>query len=265
MTDTAKDPTAWWGRFSFALNQSRTWHLAGLELAATRASREWRFQTHRLPDQHEDVHHWQMQNGSLPEETPVSRYFFTTTGDTLYMLPRLADRSVVIKPVNPLFIPAGQEATLFVSTPVWVACYAEQFETPLLDMPVVRPSDTWFGRNTVQGEVCYTTRVLGRTDLNQLPPRAFRVVTPVTVVNSGTTMLPVERINMPTPYLPVYAAENGRLWTPSLHVLKEPGASPPRIRIETTLSPLAGPVELLTPPRLAGSDHTLIRIFDNFF
>jgi hypothetical protein len=265
MTDMAKALTTWWGRFDFALNQSRSWHLAGLDLAATRGSREWRFQTRRQPDQHEDVHHWELLDGGLPEDAPVSRYFFKNTGETIYMLPRLADRSVVIKPVNPVFIPAGEEATLFISTPVWVACYAEHFETPLLDIPVVRPSDTWFGRNTVSGEVCYATRVLGRTDLSQLPPRPFRVVTPVTVVNSGSAMLPVERINMPTPYLPVYASESGRLWTPSLHVLQEPGASPPRIRIETGISPLAGPVEMLTPPRLSGSEHALIRIFDNFF
>lgn len=266
MTSMVYQAPVWWGRFYFELQQSRSWHLAGLDLAVTRGSQEWQFQTRRSPEQHEDNHQWQMEAGNaLPEGTPQTRYFFNQTGDAVYVLPRLADRSVVIKPVNPVFIPAGEQVTLYVSTPVWVGCYAEHFEAPLQDMPVVRPTDTWFGPNTVRGEVCYATRVFGRTDLSQLPPRPFRAVTPVTVRNHGHDTMPVERINMPMPFLAVYAAENGRLWTPPLHVLREPGGNPPRIRIEPTISPEAGTVELLTPARLGASEHALIRIFDNLF
>lgn len=266
MTSMAYQIPVWWGRFNFELAQCRTWNMAGLELGVTRGAQEWRFQSLRSPDQHEDQHSWQLkENTTLPENTPVSRYFFKKTGDALYVLPRLADRSVVIKPVNPLFIPAGEEVTLYVSTPVWTACYAENFQAPLIDVPVVRPSDTWFGPNTVRGDICYATRVLGRTDLSQLPPRPFRAVTPMIIRNHGNDTMPVDRINMPVPLLSVHAAENGRLWTPPLHVLREGGGKPPRIRIENAMSKEAGDVELLTPPRLGSDEHTLIRIFDNLF
>ena len=265
MTAMAYSTPVWWGRSDLELNQSRGWLMAGLNLVATRSQREWRFQTRRSPTQHEDQQEWSQQDTALPEDASASRHFFKQTTPALYLLPRLADRSVVAKPVNAIYIPGGEEVTLYVSTPVWVACYAEEREAPLLDIPVVRPSDTWFGRSTIQGEVAYATQVLGRTDLAQFPPRPFRAVTPITIRNNGSATLPLERINIPVPYLPVYAAENGRLWTPSLHVLKEPGSNPPRIRIEPTISALAGSVELLTPARISTSDHTLIRIFDNFF
>lgn len=256
----------WWGRLDFALGQTRAWHMAGFDLAITRGAQEWRFQTRRNPGQHEDQHQWRtLPDAALPEDTPVTRHFFKKTGDALYMLPRLADRSVVIKPVNPVFIPAGEEVTLYVSTPVWVACYAEHFDAPLLDLPVVRPTDTWFGPNTVKGEVCYATRVFGRTDLSQLPPRPFRAVTPIILRNHGADTMPVERINMPVPLLPVYASENGRLWTPPLHVQREAGSRTPRIRLESAMSAEAGTVELLTPARISGGEHALIRLFDNFF
>jgi len=265
MTAMAYTTPVWWGRSDFEPEQNRGWHMAGLDLWATRSAREWRFQTLRQSGQHEDQQNWSVLDSEMPVDGNVARYFFKQTTSALYLMPRLADRSVVVKPVHPIFIASGQEITLYVGTPVWVACYAEGRETPLLDIPVFRPTDTWFGRSTIQGQVCYATRVLGRTDLTQFPPRPFRAVTPITVCNNGSATLPVERINIPVPYLPVYAAENGRLWTPSLHVLKEPGIAPPRIRIEASINALAGSVELLTPARVSGSDHTLFRIFDNFF
>lgn len=255
----------WWGQTDFGLDQSLGWNLAGLELLVTRAAREWRFQTWRPAEQQEDQQSWSSLTDNLPEDAPVARYFFQETTPTLHLLPRLADRSVVVKPVNPIFIASGQEITLYVSTPVWVSCYAEGRDSPLIDLAIIRPTDTWFGRSTIHGEVCYATRVLGRTNLDHFPVRPFRAITPINVCNSGSSLLPIERINIPVPYLPVYAAESGRLWTPPLHVLKEPGLQPPRIRIETAISAVAGRVELLTPPRTGGGDHALFRIFDNFF
>ncbi len=40
-------------------------------------------------------------------------------------MPRLADRSVVIKPIDPIYIPAGQRGTLYISTPLWIAGLVE--------------------------------------------------------------------------------------------------------------------------------------------
>lgn len=259
--------TRWWGRFNFTADESRAWQLGGLDLAVTRAAHEWRFQTrNRLSDQHEDNQRWSQDDAlKLPASAPVSRFFYGKTGEALYLLPRLADRSVVVKPLSPLFIPPGQSVTLFVSTPVWVGCYAENFDAPVLDLPVSRPSDTWFGRDTIRGEVCYATKITGRTELAQLPPRPFRAVTPVTLHNGAGNMMPIERINVPVPVLGVYAGENGMLWTQPLHVQRESGNRPPRIRLEAVMLPEAGAVEMLTPPRLGASEHALARILDNLF
>lgn len=265
MNAMAYTTPVWWGKTALAPEQSQGWHLGGLDLLATRTTREWCFQLNRRPLQNEEEQLWSALQGPLPDSAPSSRFFFNQTAEALLLLPRLADRSVVVKPVHPLFVASGQQVTLYVSTPIWLACYVENQEEPLLDVPVIRPADTWFGRSTIQGAMCYATKVLGRTDLQHFPPRPFRAITPVTLCNNDSSVLPIERINIPVPYLPLYAAENGRLWTPSLHVLKEPGAHAPRIRSEPSISPLAGTVTRLTPARLGGSENTLMRIFDNFF
>jgi hypothetical protein len=115
----------------------------------------------------------------------------------------------------------------------------------------------------VKGEICYTTKVSGHLDLSQLTPRPFRAVTPVQIRNLGNDIMPVERINLPVPFLPIYAAESGRLWTPTLHVTMEQHQRVPRIRIDTSISTEAGHVTLLNPARRGSEEHALIRVFDN--
>lgn len=266
MSELVYRQPVWWGTQSFEPGQGRHWHLAGMDLSIIRQVREWQFQVHRSPAQSEDNHDWHMDN-HLPEESQgeLRRYVFRITEGRLRLLPRLADRSVVIRPVMPLFVPAGQEITFYVSTPVWIACHVDNQALPLLDIPVVRPTDTWFGPNTVRGEICYTTQVTGRLELGQLTPRPFRAVTPVRISNLGSDLMPVERINLPVPFLPVYATESGRLWTPTLHVTTEERQKAPRIRIDSAISTEAGQVSLLSPARRGSDEHALIRVFDNLF
>lgn len=266
MSELVYRQPVWWGPQTFEPGQGRHWNMAGMDLTVIRQVREWQFQVHRTGLQDEDNHAWR-RDEQLPE-VPVGelrRFVFRTTGDTLTLLPRLADRSVVIRPVMPLFVPPGQEVTFYVSTPIWIACHVKDQADPLLDIPVVRPTDTWFGRDTVRGEICYTTRVNGRLELGQLPPRPFRAVTPVQISNMSNALMPVDRINLPVPFLPVYGAESGRLWTPTLHVIAEERQKAPRIRIDSGISTEAGHVTLLSPARRGADEHALIRVFDNLF
>lgn len=256
--------SAWWGEFRFEAGESRLWRLAGLDLRLTRNDREWQVECRRNPMQHEDEQDWTLESPAphpLPDVIP-GRHLFDRTGPVLKILPALADRSVVIKPVNPLYIPGGQSAVLFVSTPVWVQVKVEQAVTPLLDIPVIRPSDTWFGSTPVQGRVCYGTKVFGRTELALLPLRPFRAVTPVSIRNDAGDTMPVERICMPVPLLDLYCATDGRLWTPGLLVDRQPGARLPRVRIDSRMHEDAGVVRLLGRAREQDPD-TLTRMFEH--
>lgn len=258
----------WWGCLDFQTGQGRTWDMAGLMLEISRHPQEWHFRLQRTSQQSEDNHEWSLRQGAeLAEsgEAGLCRFVFRQTSSALRLLPRLADRSVVVRPVSPLFVPAGQETTFYVSTPIWLAAYVDEVTEPLLDVPVVIPRETWFGPGPTRGQVCYATQVMGRTDLSHLPPRPFRAVTPVHVKNNGNAAMPIERINIPTPFLPVYGAESGRLWTPTLTITRPVSTQQLHIHIESSISTLAGHVELLTTARLGADEHALIRVFDNFF
>lgn len=256
----------WWGEYLFETGQTRHWQLAGLDLQIRRSAWEWQIESYRQPHQHEDEHNWQLRDEEalLPERTILQRYIFNQTQTKLHLVPRLADLSVVVKPINPLFIPANQSATLFVSTPLWVSVAIDTTSNVLLDIPVVRPTDTWFGSSPIRGELCYATKVMGRIDLEQLPVRAFRAVTPVHIVNHSADTMPIERINIPTPLLPLYRAADGRLWTPTLAVERLNNGRAPKVRIEPNIHSQAGVVQLVSGARQENQDN-LIKLFEHFF
>ena len=154
-------------------------------------------------DNEQDWHPIADPHFAFPHTVQVERYMFRKTNPEFLLMPRLADRSVVIKPVDPIYIPAGQRGTLYISTPLWIAGLVESQHEPLFEIPVIQPKDTWFGPNAQQGEICYATSVDGRTDLNLLTPRAFRAVTPIDFHNTSNHQLRFDRMNVPVTALPL--------------------------------------------------------------
>ena len=257
----------WWGEYNFELNQPKAWQLGSLLFRLTRGLQEWRMEFHRPKVQYDYEQSWHQivdPNFGFPQPIKIERYMFKSTQSKLQLMPRLADRSVVIKPVNPIYIPAGQRGTLYISTPLWITGFVEGQKDPLFDIPIILPKDTWFGPNQRSGEICYATAVDGRTELHQLKPRAFRAVTPIEFHNTSHQQLRFDRMNVPVSALPLFYSEStGRLWTSQIKVLQESVDRPPRIRIENRTPPHAGEVMYVHLPRAPAS--ALVNMFDSFF
>lgn len=257
----------WWGEQKFELNQSKAWQFGSLLFRLTRGMQEWRLEYYRPHVQYDHEQSWHAiddVNFAFPQPVHVERYMFRETNPTMQLLPRLADRSVVIRPVDPIYIPAGQRGTLYISTPLWISGYVQGQKNPLFDIPVIMPKDTWFGPDHRSGEMCYATSVDGRTELRQLRPRAFRAVTPIDFHNVSGHQLRFDRMNVPVPALPLFYSESThRLWTSQIKVIHEGSDRPARIRIENRTPPLAGEVTYVNPARTPGG--ALFNMFDSFF
>ena len=257
----------WWGEIDFDLNESKAWYLGGLSLHIQRAAQEWQISHHRPRIQQENDHSWRQlaDNESsllaIPN-TVVQRHTFNKTTARICLKPQLADLSVVIQPITALFVAPHQQTTLFVSTPVWLNVFTEN-DCLLLDTAIIRPSDTWFGSNTIQGELCYATKVLARLDLEQLPIRPFRAVTPIHIINHQAKSLPIERINIPVTLLSLYVAEDGRLWTPTLEVEQPNNSRTPKVTISKYFHARANNVTLLNKAR--HEDENITHLFEHFF
>ncbi|WP_415502387.1 hypothetical protein [Acinetobacter celticus] len=257
----------WWGEHHFELNRPKSWQFGSLLFRLTRGLQEWRLEYHRPTVQYDYEQQWHQINDpefGFPQPIKIERYMFKNTQETIQIMPRLADRSVVIKPVDPIYIPAGQRGTLYISTPLWIAGFVEGQKDPLFDIPAILPKDTWFGPNKRMGEICYATAVDGRTELHQLKVRAFRAITPIEFHNTSHHQLRFDRMNVPIPALPLFYSEStGRLWTSQIKVLHEGSDKPPRIRIENRTPPHAGEVMYVHPPREPAG--ALFNMFDSFF
>jgi len=253
----------WWGTFHLANDEMGRWQIGPRTLWLYHTAHEWRVLTRSGADSLQASSHVDapldekardaVLQGDEPDE--VHRYSFRETTPAITLHPALADRPVVIRPEDPLSVPAGQEVTLYVSTPLWIRIHPGA-EAPVTgksmhELPSHRPSDTWFGTSTRSGELCYAARTAGRLRLDDVPLRHHRAVTPLRVRNDATDALPVERVQLPAQHLALYHAADGFLWTQGVTMRRprtDEGA-----QVEVADGP---PAEVDSPTRIAEPRET---------
>ncbi len=214
----------------------------------------------------------------LPELDPRVRFCFADAPERLVVSVAQADRPVVVRPATPLSIGPGERVTLFVSTPTWMVLAVERVRRKrpgprgtgeaqsepqrLTEIPLERPSDTWFGPNTVLGELCYATRTAGYLRLEDVPRRPHLVVTPLTIENKADAPLEFERVQVPVPLLGVYVDTVGALWTNTVQLTRETSGDLAAVRVESGVPISArGASERLTKPRSEAGRGSVVRAF----
>lgn len=235
---------AWWGEERVELGDLRRWRVGPASVWAERQEREWRVWRHQ--DEDFLAAGFEVAAPASIDEIPAGatmhRYGFERTPPLVSLVPALADRPMIVKPESPFSVPSGESATLFVGTPTWIAVRFGSPPQPLLEFPSFRPSDTWFGPSTREGELCYATRTAARLDLTDMPVRANRAITPVRIRNRASDALLVERLKVPVMYLSLFHGPHAKsdvlLWTEPLTLARETSGDLAELQIER-----AAPVE----------------------
>lgn len=213
----------WWGDYHLALEDSLLWTIGSFSLQIQRREKEWLIR-HRHNDLVvTDEETWSVEKdvGNYSSEGEIMRYVFSRTEEVLHILPRLADRPVVVKTIKPLHIQAGQQVDMYVSTPLWFCARVHANSTELQETPIVRPSDTWFGPSTMKGELCYASTTHGRLYLTGLPLRPHRAVSAVKIKNQTNKPLLLTQFSLPAPYLSLFDTKGGGLWTEAITLLND--------------------------------------------
>ncbi len=264
---SARDKTRahWWGEFPFDVGQSGLWEIASLAIAVTRHEREWRIQ-HREGATVEEsaAPGWSVRVPADPLDgsAKVGRYIFREASHTVVVQPALADRPVVTRPVDPIHLQRGEQVTMFVSSPLWVNVRRADVAAPLLDVPVQRPSDTWFGPTTLHGEMCYAARTQARLSREDLPRREHRALTSVSIRNQGGQPLLLERLKLPVCQLSLFAGEaegETSLWTNNLIIVAEEKLAVAEVQAETGPPRHLPNATLISKPRQPLESHGLQR------
>jgi hypothetical protein len=214
MRDARRDTTCWYGSSELELESAGAWRIGPYRLWAWRSEHEWRIATRRESDSMTDVCRVEVPSPDRepPAEAVLHRFGFSSAPAAIALRPLLADRAVVVSAESPLLLPSAEEITLYISTPAWMQVMIGDSDT-VLEEPLHRPTDTWFGPSTMRGELCYAVRTSARLRLESLPVRPHRVVSAVHIVNGGETHLSFHRVKIPMPQMSVYGTPAGQLWT----------------------------------------------------
>ncbi|MFN2190476.1 MAG: hypothetical protein ACK2T3_17060 [Candidatus Promineifilaceae bacterium] len=168
---------------------------------------------------------------------------------------------MVSRPFTPFTVLGNENAIIYVSTPLWFRIATGSPSQTLFETPIHRPSDTWFGSSTQEGELCYASRTYGRLNLEALSGFSHRAITQVHIHNRSTDPLLVERLNLPVPYLSIFCTPENNLWTQTVTMVQKLGTSLAEFKIEKEPPSAAAGAELITPPRDDPHKAMLIRAF----
>ena len=260
-----KDSLAtWWGDFTIEGNATAQWEIGPQRIYVQRFAREWLIAHEQIDPSENNLEQpftYSDLNLSESDIPNLSRFVIRKTPDKLTVLPALADRSIVSRPYTPFSVPVGENATIYLSTPLWVRfAYGRPLQT-IYELPLQRPSDTWFGPSTIEGEICYASRTFGRLNLENLTGQQYRAMTQVHIENKSSVPLLIERINVPVPYLSLFCAKDNLLWTETVTMVQTRETALAEFQIQKKLPPSAQSPKLISKPRQDPQKSMLIRAF----
>jgi len=218
----------WWGTYQVEAGQSRFWRIGNVIICVDRVTNEWHIASCQvgsiagLPDQEND----ESNNFTIPVEKLNFKTFTFHTQAEIELKPVLANLSLASKLERTLYIPGGEDILLYVSSPVWVRVQTGKSKIILDEIPTFVLSDTWFGPNTCEGELCYAGHTYCSPHLKDVPSGPDRIISPMLIKNYGKNPLVLENISVPLPYLSVYSDAENFLWTEQLYVYSEEDSGP---------------------------------------
>tara|TARA_R110002096_G_scaffold436100_1_gene667703 strand:+ start:69867 stop:70697 length:831 start_codon:yes stop_codon:yes gene_type:complete len=261
-------PAPWWGPTTVPVGTSVYWQIGPMSLWVQRLPAEWRIARETIDEVPEPtvVQRRSSDCEDLLGHASLSRFGVGGIDEHLIVQPALADRPVVSTPQRPFIIPAGEEVTLYIGSPLWLQLLVGPKRALLEDVPVLQPPDTWFGPNTQVGEICYASRSFCRLQPEGLNPQPHRVITSVLVQNHASSALYLDRIQLPVPYLSLFMdPATLDLWTNDVILERVEGEGLDPLRI-TSGPPAAVPsATAVAPPRKHTSGNIMVRAFATLF
>lgn len=243
----------WWGTFHVEEGQTRFWRVGNMVVCVDRFTNEWHIASCPISQvQQPEEESTEDTTFQVPIEELVFKTFTFKTQAEITLTPVLPNRSLASKLERPFFIPGGEEIILYVSSPVWIRVSTGTTNIILDEIPTFFLSDTWFGENFIEGELCYAGHTYCSTHLREIPSGPDRIISPMLIRNDSSLMLPIEKISVPLPNLSVYSDEQNYLWTEQLTVHRE-GDDHPKVRVKKGPPKAIASLERRSPPR---ADYT---------
>lgn len=258
---------AWWDEVDLNIGQTGCWRIGPLTLWVRRLEYEWQIAHERGEDPAEDLGGWSFSVDETPlaEALVPQRFVFQRTSGKVQPRPALADRPMVVRPATPFYVLGGQQANVYVSSPMWLSIHVGVAPVKLQEVAVQRPSDTWFGPSTREGELCYASRTHARLRLQDLPARPYRATTPVLVRNESAEPMLLERLSLPVANLALYSTPDGFLWTQAVTMTREKDGDMAALELGTVPPSEAQRAKQVAEPRQRPERRVVVRALSALF
>ena len=213
----------WWGEFAFTPGETRSLHLGPLRLWLNRQTDEWRMYflqgTDPFAPEFMALEVQTDDEGEIDSAAKARRFGFGQSPERIHLSPKLPDRPMVVRPDALLSVPSGATIELYVSYPVWLELVFGMPPVARESIAIFQSTESWFGPNPTEGELCYASRSALCSTFTELLLRPHRVITKLRVKNRGDAALDIERIKIPLRHLSIFADEDARLWTETVSLV----------------------------------------------
>lgn len=258
------NPSTLFSSYTIADNTNSFWRIGPLELVVESKPLEWRLHWSYNNDPLSAHYHFADNYQGNFSHMNTERVAFCHKKSNLNITPRLADRSIVIRPEVPFYIPGKEEVTLYFTTPLWL-CFDSDHSTHIREIPSHRLSDTWFGPADHTGELCYAAKISARLNVNELKLLYHRAVTSLVIKNRASDPLFLERIKLPVPFLSLYRGEDGVSYTEEIAVEREKNGKTVQISLGKSPAKQFPVANKLIGPRRAMESTFMNRTFNTIF
>ncbi|BCE01515.1 hypothetical protein [Marinicellulosiphila megalodicopiae] len=254
----------WWEQNTLEIGEMCQIQLGDICLKLSRHLNEWHC-SYDYSESESDIKFCKMQFEQSQMESNLKRLANVATHGTFMIKPMVSDKPFVIQPTSPIHLFANESTTIYMSSIIWLQiCIGESLQE-WFSVPVQIPMETWVGENTMVGELCYASKTAGRLQLELLPKRVFRVITPVTIINKGTDILLIDKINLPLPYLSVFSDQFDNFWTESISITRNVNLQAAKLEIENYKKSDTQQLVLVTSPRKSQQSNQFIKTVHQLF
>lgn len=267
MSEHNQQSQPWWRQLHLQTGESLCFILGPLNMLVARQEKEWQIATRHEQSPSILPADWELTLGNEDPtaENDFQRFVFRSTQPHVQLRPMQADRAVVVRPDSVLRLPPGEEITIYVSLPLWIAVHVGQSLEKLCEFPVIRPSDTWLGASTREGALCYDSRTRGRLRITDDPMARYRVITPLHIRNHADDIMLLERVSMPAVNLSIFGSDDGRLWSSNVTMTRQAENDTVTLDISSAPPKEAGRLELVTEPRESSEKLSVVSVLSAFF
>jgi len=261
---------SFWSTYELEVGATYHWKIGLLDLWVECAAGEWRVASltgregHdalvRLDEKTVDVPVVAAEKAGKPDDVPWRRVLAPGAGRTIELMPIMPDRSLVVRPEEPLIIPPKTRGTFYVSVPVFVSIRTADGPPVVLgEAPTAVLSNTWFG-DPASGELCYSLPTRARRELGEGRAQPHRAVCPVQLVNASGKDLQFQRLMLQVGALAVFDGDE-QLSTGDVEVTFQTEEQTARVKFGAGASKIPGVTSRLTDARTPRKESVLGRGF----